>query len=365
MIAVLFSDLMAPLESKSTSQQEKSSGDSEKTALKKDAPPELSEEDKALQEELNTTVEKLQNASQVEQKDALELLRSKLRESTNSMTSVPKPLKFLMPHYKLLKEEVYFKLDSQENRKLCADILSVLAMVCSEDNDCLNYRKLGSREAIGSWGHEYVLHVSNEIGTVWNSLDVEAADVNDKRDELQNIVKEIVPYFMQHNAESDACDILMEIENLDALVEYCDINTYSRVCLYLISCVKYVAEPENTNLLKCAYKIYRKFDKLPDAMRLAMCLNDTTLMVDVFESSQTSQLQKQLSFMLGRQQIYLELEAMNVSEEDADVDELKEIMTNGKLNGNFLALARELDIMEPKLPADIYKSHLDQNKFLT
>ena len=356
---------MAPLESKSSAPEEKkSAGDTEKN-VKKDAPPELSEEDKALQEELNAAVEKIQNGTQSEQRNALDLLRSKLRESTNSMTSVPKPLKFLMPHYKLLKDEVYPKFDSEENRRFCADILSVLAMVCSEENDCLNYRKLGSREPIGSWGHEYVLHVSNEIGAVWNSLDVEAADLNEKRDELHNIVKEIVPYFMQHNAESDACDILMEIENLDALIEYCDPNSYNRVCLYLISCVKYVAEPENTNLLKCAYKIYRKFDKLPDAMRLAMCLNDTTLMVDVFESAQTSQLQKQLSFMLGRQQIYLELEAMNVSQEDVDVDELKEIMTNGKLNGNFLALARELDIMEPKLPSDIYKSHLDQNKFLT
>lgn len=36
-------------------------------------------------------------------------------------------------------------------------------------------------------------------------------------------------------------------------------------------------------------------------------------------------------------------------------------MSNAHLNTNFLALARELDIMEPKTPEDIYKSHLEKS----
>ena len=34
-------------------------------------------------------------------------------------------------------------------------------------------------------------------------------------------------------------------------------------------------------------------------------------------------------------------------------------MSNSHLNNHFLNLARELDIMEPKIPEDVYKSHLD------
>ncbi len=34
-------------------------------------------------------------------------------------------------------------------------------------------------------------------------------------------------------------------------------------------------------------------------------------------------------------------------------------MSNSHLNTNFLNLARELDIMEPKTPEDVYKTHLD------
>ena len=37
----------------------------------------------------------------------------------------------------------------------------------------------------------------------------------------------------------------------------------SRVCLYLTSCVAYVPEPENTNLLLTALAIFRKFNQLP------------------------------------------------------------------------------------------------------
>jgi len=37
-------------------------------------------------------------------------------------------------------------------------------------------------------------------------------------------------------------------------------------------------------------------------------------------------------------------------------------MSNANLNKHFLNLARELDIMEPKTPEDIYKSHLDNSR---
>jgi hypothetical protein len=39
-------------------------------------------------------------------------------------------------------------------------------------------------------------------------------------------------------------------------------------------------------------------------------------------------------------------------------------MSNARLSENFLALARDLDIMEPKVPEDIYKSHLEPTRML-
>lgn len=61
--------------------------------------------------------------------------------------------------------------------------------------------------------------------------------------------------------------------------------------------------------------------------------------------------------MLGRQQIFLELHEATIEDDD-----LFEIMSNSHLNNHFLNLARELDIMEPKTPEDVYKSHLENSR---
>merc|ERR1712117_536613 len=174
------------------------------------------------------------------------------------------------------------------------------------------------------------------------------------RNTLVTMAKLIVPSQMKHHAEAEACDLLMEVEQLDDLQQYVDDSAHNRVCLYLVSCVPYVPEPENTNLLKTALGIFRKFNQWPQAMRLALQLNDKALVEELFNSCPDPIVQKQLAYMLGRHQFYLEL-----SEDRPDYDDLTEIMSNSHLNNHFLNLARELDIMEAKTPEDVYKTHLD------
>ena len=48
------------------------------------------------------------------------------------------------------------------------------------------------------------------------------------------------------------------------------------------SCVKYVPEPEDSALLHIALKLYRKFNRYPQALRLALMLNDLPLAKEVF-----------------------------------------------------------------------------------
>lgn len=315
---------------------------------------ELSEEDKQLQEDLEMMVERLSEKNTELYRAALEELRRLIRSSTTSMTSVPKPLKFLRPHYGKLKE-IYEGMAPGENKRFCADVVSVLAMTMSGERECLKYRLLGSQEELASWGHEYVRHLAGEVAKEWQEV-----EENDKtqQETLLKLVKEIVPYNMAHNAEHEACDLLMEIERLDMLEDYIDENAYGKVCLYLTSCVSYVPEPENSALLRCALNIFRKFNRYPEALRLALMLNDVELVENIFTSCKDIVIQKQMAFMLGRHGMFLEL-----NEDVEDYEDLTEIMSNVQLNSNFLALARELDIMEPKVPDDIYKTHLENNRF--
>jgi 26S proteasome regulatory subunit N1 len=58
-----------------------------------------SPEDQQLKQELELLVERAKDPKPELQKAALESLKSHIRSSTTSMTSVPKPLKFLRPFY--------------------------------------------------------------------------------------------------------------------------------------------------------------------------------------------------------------------------------------------------------------------------
>ena len=54
------------------------------------------------------------------QKLALEQMKSEIKSATSSMTSVPKPLKFLRPHYDTLKKRFE---TTKENKVFASNLL--------------------------------------------------------------------------------------------------------------------------------------------------------------------------------------------------------------------------------------------------
>lgn len=44
--------------------------------------------------------------------------------------------------------------------------------------------------------------------------------------------------------------------------------------------------------------------------------------------------------------------------DDEKREALREVISNSKLSEHFLALARDLDVVEAKVPEDVYKTHL-------
>ena len=166
----------------------------------------------------------------------------------------------------------------------CADVVSVLAMTMSEERECLKFKLLGntSTEEIELWGHEYVRHLSGEVVNEYNAVEEESDGT--VKNQMVELAKMIVPSQMKHHAEAEACDLLMEVEQLGLLQQYVDESAYNRVCLYLVSCVPYVPEPENTNILTTALNIFKQFKQYPQAMRLALQLNDKTIVEGLFNS---------------------------------------------------------------------------------
>lgn len=319
---------------------------------KKDEPTEeeLSEEDQQLKSELEMLVERLKEDDKSLYKPALAAIKDFIRTSTSSMTAVPKPLKFLRPLYPGLCE-LYDKWEDEDNKWALADVLSVIGMTyAGEDRvDSLKYRLLAPTKEAGSWGHEYVRHLALEIGQEYQRRVEQEEDV----DVLKELSLAISPFFITHNAEAEAVDLLCEVEIIEQIVPLVDENTYQRVCLYMTSMVNYLAPPDDVTFLRTVHAIYRRFNKLPQAMTIAVRLNDTELIREDLDATDDAALKKQLAFIVSRQEIPIE---------DIEDEDIRNCLSNARLSEHFLLLAKELNILDPKIPEDIYKSHLENTR---
>jgi 26S proteasome regulatory subunit N1 len=287
-------------------------------------------------------------------KAALEAIKDSIKTSTSSMTAVPKPLKFLRPHYEPMTK-LYEQWPTGEDKTSLADVLSVIGMTFSDEDrqDTLKYRLLAPTSDIGSWGHEYTRHLALEIGEVYTKRVTEDEPYQD----LIDLALVLVPLFLKSNAEADAVDLMSELEIIEDIPKFLDENTFPRVCLYMVSMVSLLTYPEDQQFLRTAHGIYKHYNQLTQAIVLAIRLNDLELIRSDFDSTTDVALKKQMAFLIARQQIVLDLPT-----ETKEEQEIAECLNNTKLPEHFKALAKELNILDPKSTEDIYKSHLESNR---
>lgn len=331
----------------------------------KDKPEEISEEDLALKEGLELAVLRLQEKDASLHAQALNHLSYEIRTATASMTSVPKPLKFLHPHYNSLKAVYESWHAAHDMKQSMADMLSVLAMTMSTPGylECLKFKLQGTSVDIASWGHEYVRFLAGEISEEYNRRLIDAPSEDESQmEDLMCLVDDMLPYQMTHNAESEAVDLLMEVQQLSKLIDcsVIDERNYERVCLYLLRSADFMSDPDDLlEIYYTAYIIYKNQNKFTDALRVALKLDDINKINDLFSNEiiQTSsnlnsrpatELEmKQMAFILGRQKHNYECENM----------EINEIIGNEKLSERFLSVAKDMDVVEPRTPDDIYKTN--------
>uniref|UniRef100_A0A7S3K485 26S proteasome non-ATPase regulatory subunit 2 homolog n=1 Tax=Aureoumbra lagunensis TaxID=44058 RepID=A0A7S3K485_9STRA len=368
-----------------TTEEKKESKDEEKEDEKKVEEVELSAEDQALLEGLELAVERLQENDAQVQAMALEHLVKEVRAATSSMTSVPKPLKFLRPHYDTLKNVFQGQNSMNESNKAqLADLLAVLAMTMAKagSREMLSFKKQGTKE-LGSWGHEFVRSLAGEIGEEWAALSLEMSDNDDsskKKETLLSLVDDIVPFHLQHNAEAEAIDLLIETQQLGRLQslqqsKLIHIDNYRRICLYLLRCAAYMPDPEELReLLVAALQLYRAMGQYPDAVRVALyassvldnSTDDTAMEDDENNNTTTSSSSTRLENLfdeapdaITKQQMAFIVARNGLSDFEYEKDsKVNEILGNNMLHNFFLALAKDLDVEETKAPEDIYKSHL-------
>jgi 26S proteasome regulatory subunit N1 len=131
------------------SDKKKENDPKNKKKIEEDAEDSMSDEDKELKERLETCVSTVLNENNESEVTipirltALDVIVTELRTATSSMTSVPKPLKFLRPHFGSIKtmytesqKSSDLPNDSLEFRARLADVLAVLAMTMGKPGTC-------------------------------------------------------------------------------------------------------------------------------------------------------------------------------------------------------------------------------------
>ncbi|EFN83314.1 26S proteasome non-ATPase regulatory subunit 2 [Harpegnathos saltator] len=313
----------------------------------------ISEEDNRLQEELLQAVDVLKGKDETAMLPSLNRLRMLMRTSTTSMTSVPKPLKYLRNFYPRLKN-AYEDLRRKEVKIRFAEILSVLSLAGADpgSRECLDFCIKGVVDNPGEWGHEYVRRLEVEIVDEWANAPIKEEQEIRKR--LSPLIRSIIAFDMRHNAEIQACDLCLEIDELDFLAVHLDSTNFTRVCHYLISCAAYSEDTERKQILEFATEQYLKFNEYTRAILVALQLANSELVFKCISACPDSLMRSQLAFILSR----LQDQPLRTEYHGDDAKDIETILSNGHVNSHFQILARELDVLQPKHPEDIYKSWL-------
>jgi len=316
---------------------------------KKQKEEDLTEEDRELKDKLDLFVERLQDQDTGLSKTALKNLVEEVRSATTSITSVPKSLKFLKPHYPVIRDH-YDNIKDTSFKKQYADFLSVLSMTMgvAGQQQSLKYLMEGTLTDYLNWGQEYLLHLSGDIAQEYNRR----LEAQEQSDDLFEIVKKIVPQLMSNHAESYAIDLLLEVDALESVEQFVNEHNYSRVTMYLLSSSQYSADQDElVKTIVTCYNIAMNLKQYSDALRFALKLDDIEKMQNAFNKCQDIVIKKQMALELARRRVQIDLD-----------EDLSNIASNSLLSEFFVKLAKDLDVLEPKDPESIYKSHLEEKK---
>jgi 26S proteasome regulatory subunit N1 len=138
-------------------------------------------------------------------------------------------------------------------------------------------------DPFGIWGHEFVRTLSGEIGNEYNDRVIQQNKNPENDDDFKDLlymISYIIPFHIQHNAEAEAIDLLMEVQRLKLLltlsstsvvdndagdninaaekqkkVVVVDQNNYERICLYLIKAADYMSDPDDLSVRSILFLI--------------------------------------------------------------------------------------------------------------
>jgi len=332
----------------------------------------LSEEDEKIKVELEAQVEKLEEKDGDVRAETILKLKETILSSTSSMTSIPKPLKFLTPHYdKLAGVYKVAKTSPEWDQKTVshfATILSLLSMVQSEDESPVLTYALEIKESIpfSGFGHEYTVQLQSQIKNWYEKYlkDQDGEATLEKREHFEKLIwplaLESIKYLLDQNSVVEAVDLLVELEKTDFISVLIKLPDVQRATLYMINLALINPELGDT-LYRLCYDIFMKHEQYAHALRIAMKMDDNDMVISILtkvDESGNGNLLLQLAHMMGRQHFMFDLDQAD-DFNSVDGEKFIEAAGNANLHQFFRTLLKDLDVIDPKLPSDVYKTVQD------
>lgn len=326
-------------------------GDEKKT--REAEPLKLSEEDERIKSQVELLVTRAGDSNPSLAANAIEQLIDLLTTHTGgSVASVPKPLKYVRSMYAQLEKILRETADVAIQTRL-HDVLSFVAMTIEFPDGrraSLEHKLKGTQNELARWGHEYLRFLAGSISAEWKERTGREEDVS----HLTGFVQQIVSYMVSHQDEPTAVDLLMEIEDMNAILPLADSHNHKRIANYLAAVSKYLTRPMDTAALRVVYEIYIKMESYTEALFVALQLGDRGLVRELFEKCRSAPVRLQMALSCARYRMYLTID----NEED---ELLSDAMGNIRLSEIYRYVAKSLDSMAPKGPEEIFKTGLDDH----
>ncbi|KAH8606967.1 hypothetical protein ERJ75_001430200 [Trypanosoma vivax] len=311
----------------------------------------MTEEDERIKNQVEVLVTRAADSDSNVAGAAIRQLEELLLTNTGgSVASVPKPLKYVRSMYAQL-ERIQKETSDPANAMRLHDILSFVAMTIEFPDGrraALEHKLQGTQDDLEQWGHEYLRYLSGCISAEWK----ERTSKGEPVDHLSNFVQQIVVYMVAHQDEPTAIDLLMEVEDMSAIISHVTKDNHRRIANYLAAASKYLTRPMDTAALKVVYNIYLEVGSYTEAVSVALQLGDRSLVETLFQKCQNPSMRLQMALTCAHFRLFVDVG-------DKENRLISEAMGNMGLSRLYRQVAEKLDFNTPLSPESVFKTGTD------
>ncbi|ANQ06529.1 Proteasome 26S regulatory subunit [Plasmodium coatneyi] len=362
---------------------------------------ELNEEEKKKKEELELLISRLRDDDPDVVNLSITMLNKEIIDTSGILTSSLLALKVLKTHYNTLLE-IHEHMKFEECKKKMSNMISALSTTIGDENNIVKYIIMGNKSDLVNYGHEYIKNLISKLLVEFKNVKEEESSVSASvvtpggaaapssssltavagsnvppvgasvstpkgmhmLNHIYELVNIIVPYCFNHNTEYEAIDLLIEVDKINDIPLYVDEKSCERSILYLLNITHYSSSTEEYyKLMDVILHILKKHKKHVEYLKILLQLNRIDKIKDVLFECGDMLTCKQMALICSRHSVHLEFTQEEVIRyPHMDLNQLASLSSGEHLSSIFLRLAKDLDVEEPKLPEDIYKTHLEEKR---